>query len=551
LKSYVWFLFAALIVCSTESAIGAGVALQPVDYMNLPCPLDSLRPLDKVQVSVSLGEYEPLAVLVTSAEALKSPGFVVTGFPAGVSIKTYRVTEHRLRRSIDQSVTLPYFMEEAAGVEMPGAARAVYYLVFKTEPGTRPGRYDLSIKLDNAKLAVPLEVYPFRLRVNEKFFYGAFCGAEDVAITPKHLTDLHERGFDALQFFWGSVAVGLANSDDKLVVDFSVVDRWMDEFKAAGMRGPVVWSLGNDSKSHLENKLASLFHLPMMPELEVDGKRKIFADITNPRLNLLLKELMLAIRAHSRQKQWPELVFLIYDEPTERLMAEHEDRYRFIKSFWPELQIYGVTMNRLEWAQSIAHMVDIFVSNGDFARIRDLADKTGKPFWLYGSATSRTAASIRHSLAWTPWKFRAEAAWFWAYNYSAGDPYNDFDGYLAESTASMVWPPRQPGGPLVFSVSWEGLREATDDMRYLQTLEWMLLRASGEQADRIRAELTTMRGSVPTGRFERVQGGDAHDGVQVLSTEKYVESFRRRVAGWILGLLEADGARFPELRPAP
>jgi hypothetical protein len=285
----------------------------------------------------------------------------------------------------------------------------------------------------------------------------------------------------------------------------------------------------------------------MMPEVDVDGKRKIFADISNPRLNELLKELMLAIREHARRMRWPELVFLIYDEPTERLMAEHENRYRFIKSFWPELRIYGVTMNRLEWARAIAHMVDIFVANGDFARIRGLADKTGKPFWLYGSAASRNAASLRHSMAWTPWKFRAEAAWFWAYNYSAGDPYDDFDGPLAESTASMVWPPRRPDGPLVFAVSWEGLREAADDTRYLQTLEWMLARAPGERSERVRAELAAMRESVPTGRFERVQGGDAHDRTQVLSTEKYVESFRRKVAGWILELLAAEPARFAEI----
>ena len=544
-----WILSALLAAFCAASAFGAATVLQPVDYMDLPCPLDSLTPLTSARISASLGEHEPLAVIVAAGDQAITSGFAVTGLPGGVSFKTYRITEHRLRRRNDQGVTLPYFMEEATGVELPAGGRAVYYLVFKTEPGALPGRYDLSIKLGGASLAVPLEVYPFRLRADEKFFYGAFCGARDVAITPKHLADLHERGFDALQFFWGSVSVGLANKDDRLAVDFSVVDRWMDDFSAAGLRGPVVWSLGNDSKSHLETRLASLFHLPMMPETEVDGKAKVFADISSPRLNLLLKELMLAIREHARQKRWPELVFLIYDEPTERLMAEHENRYRFIKSFWPELRIYGVTMDRLEWAQAIAHMVDIFVSNGDFARIRDLADKTGKPFWLYGSATSRNAASVRHSMAWTPWKFRAEADWFWAYNYSSGDPYDDFDGPLAESTASMVWPPRRPGGPLVFAVSWEGFREATDDTRYLQTLEWMLTRSSGEQSDRVRAELAVMRGSVPTGRFERVQGGDAHDRAQVLSTEKYVESFRRKVAGWILELLAADRARFPEIAP--
>jgi hypothetical protein len=47
-------------------------------------------------------------------------------------------------------------------------------------------------------------------------------------------------------------------------------------------------------------------------------------------------------------------------------------------------------------------MVDILVANGDFVAIRKLADESGKPFWLYGSASSRDQAALRHSYAWRP-----------------------------------------------------------------------------------------------------------------------------------------------------
>lgn len=539
--------FLAALSCGGPGG-SSGLSILPVDYMDLPCDLDSLMPLDQASVRLSIGEYEPLALLLSARDAVEGARVRFSSLPDGVKATLYRVTEHRRRVRGGETVT-PYFLEEAESVEMAAGARQVHYIVFKADPGTAPGKTDLQLNVAGTRIKVALEVYPFSLRDDPDYFFGAFCGARDVDIAPAHLADLKARGFDALQFFWGSVAVRLSNENGKLAVDFSRVDRWMEDFKAAGMRGPVVWSMGNDYRSHMENVLAGLFDLPKAEPRAVDGKTTDFADITNPRLNELVKELMTAIRDHSRERAWPEIVFIIYDEPTERLMDEHEDRYRFLKSFWPELRIYGVTMNRIQWARDIAHMTDIFVANGDFAEISALADSLGKSFWLYGSGSSRDAASLRHSYAWTPWKTSARASWFWAYNYSSGDPYDDFDGGLAETSASMVWPPRDPGGPLVFSVSWEGMRETADDMRYLRTLEWMLERSEHPRAAEITAELAQMKDDVPSGRTVRVEGGDAHDRVQVVSSRKYVEIFRRKVAGWIVEMLEVEPARYRGLRP--
>ena len=96
------------------------------------------------------------------------------------------------------------------------------------------------------------------------------------------------------------------------------------------MKGPVVWSLGNDSVSHLENRLSELFNIPRPEPVVVDGKRKNFSDVNHPELNRRLKELMLAIKRHAAEQKWPELVFLIYDEPTSGLdlKAEQVDSIR-------------------------------------------------------------------------------------------------------------------------------------------------------------------------------------------------------------------------------
>jgi hypothetical protein len=378
-------------------------------------------------------------------------------------------------------------------------------------------------------------------------FYGAFCGANDARITPKHMRDLHERGFDALQFFWGSVSIPVSNDNGRMKIDFSAMDGWMEEVRKSGMRGPIVWSLGNDSSSHMENMLSKTFNIPMPEPQMRNGRMMTFSDVQSPELNRRLKELMLAIKDRAAAKKWPEIVFIIYDEPTERLMEEHENRYKFIKSFWPELRIYGVTMNRIAWAKAISHMVDIFVANGDFAEIRQLATETGKPFWLYGSGSSRDEAGNRHRYGWTAWAHRAESVWFWAYNYHSGDPYDDFDGRLVDSTASMVWPERTPGGPLVYSVSWDGMREAADDMAYLQTLEWMLGRSRTQRAAEIRNSLDKLRKAIPSGRAVRIQGGDVHDTVEQLDARRFVASGRETVAGWIAELIQAEKHLFSDI----
>jgi hypothetical protein len=193
-------------------------------------------------------------------------------------------------------------------------------------------------------------------------------------------------------------------------------------------------------------------------------------------------------------------------------------------------------------------MVDILVANGDFAAISALGEQSGKPFWLYGSGSSRDQAALRRSYAWTPWVHRAKAVWFWAYNYRAGDPYDDFDSASADSSMSMVWPPRTPGGPLVYSVSWDGMREAVDDLAYLQTLEWMLPQARSARAVEIRSQLDTFRTSVPSGRRVRVLGGDPHDTIDESDARQFVTRGRQAVAAWIEELLASEKGRFQEIR---
>ncbi|HSB16138.1 MAG TPA: glycoside hydrolase domain-containing protein [Bryobacteraceae bacterium] len=524
------------------------VALRVAERMMLPCDIEKLGVVERPAVSMAAGEAEPIALLVTTTAALENEPLTIRGLPRGVRAEVRIASPYRRRLARNREATQPFLLEAVDSVTMREPGKSVYWILLRADETARAGHYAVSFRLRDATARVSVTVRPFRLRRDHGVFYGAFCGARDRDITPAHMRDLRERGFDALQFFWGSLTVPLSNDAGTLAVDFSFVDRWMAEFTKAGMKGPVVWSLGNDSVSHLENRLSDLFNIPRPEPVVVDGKRKNFSDVNNPELNRRLKELMLAIKRHAAEQKWPELVFLIYDEPTERLMEEHENRYKFIKSFWPELRIYGVTMDRIAWAKAINHMVDILVANGDFDEIRGLAEQSGKPFWMYGSASGRDEASLRQAYAWRPWLHKGNAVWFWAYNYHPGDPFDDFDGGSADSGMSMVWPPRTADSPFPYSVSWEGMREAADDMAYVKTLEWMLEQTSSPRAREIRAGLDGIKAKIPSGRRVRVAGGDAHDTVERVDAGRFVTESRDAVAGWIEELLKLEKGRFREIR---
>ncbi len=537
-----------LLVSALAGLASGAVTLQLVDPLDLPCDFDQLKSLPGAEAALAIGEFESVAVLVTATESLEGEVLRIKGAPRGVEVETRVAAPYRrMVRGAKESIQ-PYMLEPVSGVSLKAGEKAVYWLTFRAGSDAKPGKHAVAVSLRDGSARLSLVIRPYRLRRDPNIFYGAFCGANDRAITFRHMQDLHQRGFDALQFFWGSVSMPIENDNGRMKVDFSFVDQWMADFQRAGMRGPVVWSLGNDSSSHMENKLSDVFNIPRPPSVEKNGKKMNFADIKNPELNRRLKELMLAIKQRASEKKWPEIVFIIYDEPTERLMEEHEDRYKFIKSFWPELRIYGVTMNRIAWAKAISHMVDIFVANGDFEAIRKLGDETGKPFWLYGSASSRDQAALRHSYAWRPWQHRAEAVWFWAYNYHAGDPYDDFDSRGPDSSMSMVWPSKTPDGPVIHSVSWDGMREAIDDLAYIQTLEWMLAQSKSARVGEIRAELEGMKKAIPSGARVRVIGGDAHDRVEQTSPKEFVRASRAQVAGWIVELLRAEKSLFREIR---
>jgi hypothetical protein len=132
---------------------------------------------------------------------------------------------------------------------------------------------------------------------------------------------------------------------------------------------------------------------------------------------------------------------------------------------------------------------DILVSNGDWARIRQLATEKGKSAWFYGSVTTAHGyAGCRWRFGLRPYAYGADGMWFWCYNFYVGDPWNEFDGFTPDSSWVIVWPPLAKGGNSVETLAYEGIREAVDDVRYAIRLENALARIDSAKAAKVGGE---------------------------------------------------------------
>ncbi|MBL8024917.1 MAG: DUF4091 domain-containing protein, partial [Fibrobacteres bacterium] len=263
----------------------------------------------------------------------------------------------------------------------------------------------------------------------------------------------------------------------------------------------------------------------------VDGKKAVTGPLNNPVFDTLLTS---AIRQFKNkiESYGFEMVLLIYDEPTERLMTQLAYRHPKIKEAFPSMRIYGVTMDMLQWAQQIAPYSDILVSNGSFSSISSYAKTNNKDFWVYQEATSSMSPSqVRESYGIRFAKYKPGAIFFWAYNYYSGNPYTFPDG--DETGQTIVFPPSasngyQPTG----SPAWEGLREAHDDWRYVKTLESMLATATGTAAARISTEFNNTKIRITDYGTNR---------------SSMYDSLRTVFAGWINEIIKEEGSKFTDM----
>lgn len=474
----------------------------------------------RIVLRAAKGETESALLGVWALRDLQAVDFSIRKYPAalnGVRLEFLPVVMSPLRKS-----RKPEYIR--AGMWVSGAPAAVdmkkddcrAWLVRMTAPETtHSGIYRIPLVCSvNGKTvqdagSIELTILPFALPDpwEKGYVFGTFTAGAN--FNQAQFAQMKAHGIEGILWFWGHYGLDIFNNKGTLRVDFTRLDRTVGNMIRAGMRGPIVLALGNDSCGHFERRICRQFDLPMQPKVKREGKTVKLAVLDNAEVEKRVIQALRQVLAHAKKNQWPEIVIMPYDEPTERLMAEHRRMVRLLRTHFPDLRLYGCSMNRLDWAKQVSDC-DIIVCNGDFKKIRNLAQQKNHSTWFYGGAT------VRHGFAMARWRYGLEryafhphGSWFWSYNYFTGNPWNELDGSRGDSAWIIAWPPLdRKTHPSVNTLAYEGLREGVDDVRYAMALEEMLNTSTFEQAKTVQMEYETLRNRMQKARPGNKEVGD-------------------------------------------
>jgi len=517
-----------ILMFSMATALGADIVVWPHPYLK-PMQWEATQPDDAggtIKLQVTPGEYEPAVFAVRSDNNTAVTVALKTTDGVGMLPESW-CTISRVGSLNDDSH--PDRLYEAGGEIDLEAKRTQYFWITVRPPQNTPAgiyKSTLEVKAGSGRnnLELACEVLSFRLEPST-VTGGVFMASTD--IPESWYADMKDHGINAIQFFWSGTGIKINREGDGIKLDFNRMDKMMGKVNAAKLDGPVVISLGNDRNLMYELEIGALFDMPVVKGPPIEKKQATGPAIT-PKLDSLFVDGMRQIRTHWESMGWPqELVVLIYDEPTERLLDRSKSRYDLLKIAMPDYRVYGVVMNRGDWAASMADQCDIIVSDGDFLGCLDAAVKFDKDYWVY-SFPMRNVHTMRYDMGCLPWRVQAQGAFFWMYNYW---------NYNPKGCAVYAHPDDKT--KLVPSTGWEGAREGMDDLRYFATAERMIDRAPVYVQPEARSRLFKIRSSIDPNRRKGTPTGEDHDELSILDHYSEPQKVREQVIELIQDLLFA------------
>ncbi|MEM7466746.1 MAG: hypothetical protein AAF387_07660 [Pseudomonadota bacterium] len=376
--------------------------------------------------------------------------------------------------------------------------------------GQEPGLYATKFVLRNRdrelfSLPIRLEVLPFELQVND-FHAGAFGTAYDLwqggftGYYPEMIEIDSRYGFNIAGGFFnkGNEIPFTFNPNGRLIVDranpkFKKFDQTMRNLKKFGMGDVLFWNWGGSGK--YQQFLNVLKGAGITAPFDTAEGRQKFA------------ELLQAIKAVERVRNWPEIVINPFDEALKdqdatravvsaipHVKAESPDTRLYMTEWRPNYTRHYQSSGkhlagkhrpreaeylklRMSGEQPVFNFA-VIGSNVLSEASRQLQDQLGGEYWNYTGAWSITDTT-QFGLGFRPWITRSETVLIWA-NYK-GDLFNEgwtvhhalpFDKHGRKN--------RNTRGPVLAGAQAYAVREGIDDRKYIETLRYHAWRTGSE-----------------------------------------------------------------------
>jgi hypothetical protein len=379
----------------------------------------------------------------------------------------------------------------------------------ESPPGPYRGTVALSIggSEQTAVRELTLEVQPFALD-------GALCSWVPVTATNGFplavYQQMAEHHMTGLSWWWDDWGLTVTRDGDRASFDPRPLDLLNAVTREAGMRGPWILLLGSMTSGQLERRIAAsgLFDVKMVQRPEAPpGAPPLVGDLDDPEMNRRYVEVLQALATRARERGYPELILIVYDEPTRYLFRWHENRCALIHKHVPELKILATPQGEVEWARNLLPHCDFIDVRGYGDPIYEAVRDSGKGMLGFERLTADLDfAMARWGMGLRFAEQEPRVIYFWGFNYGGLDPRAPFNDLLTPQNWGFrhrfAWPPAEGatlepswgvGHRWIETAVWEGQREGAKDYLLLLMLERELAFTTSPDAPAVRRDLATFK----------------------------------------------------------
>ena len=382
------------------------------------------------------------------------------------AITLHEVLFQELRGGTTVADPLPVMNQAQSLVVPPGESRQVWVSI--NTAALPPGRYTTGLSFTPFDRELPAKTLPVWVRV-----------------LPVRLPD--RMPIAVFNWDYAKTEPEVADLANHRTNTFLVNTRPLMEFSRDGTpKGTVDWQRYDIG---LRRKLAYaranggtiIFSYGIIRDFERRFSRRLGWTFMDETWQKAFKTWVLAFERHLRDDiglKYEEYAVQLWDEATREHAEQTAQAGAFLRTFAPKMRTC------MDGAQNVAEIrlmdpvIDLWIphqttlySHQERVEIRALYRELmarGEPVWTYTCSTFMKAMSpldYYRLKEWRVWDLGLQGSCYWAYNSMRGDPWNDFDGNLADCGV-MYEGQTAP----ITSRRWEATRDGREDYLYLHLL---------------------------------------------------------------------------------
>ncbi len=367
--------------------------------------------------------------------------------------------------------------------DVPAGRSHMVWLVIRTkESSARPGTYATTVRLQADgvdEIAVPLTVEVLNARLLTMEEAGLRLGGCTTGLVPEfELELLRDYNHNMVNIWYASIRPLLSKNAGSFGMDFRIMDDWMAAAKRAGI-SDLVYFLGGNPYGFPQT-----FGFPRdlantLLGLDDAGWKRLAIENPNVvpgKIAPLMVEWTRRFGDHARSNGWPNVVLTPFDEPAKYVQyqsgvgmltfikPQFKEQIRLLRKGDPKAQIYG-SIHHYDPGIEFLEDVDIFCTNAvsENWNLPGEVRAAHKILWEYSGNHDRgLPATARYTFGYYFAAHNSRGSLVWAYNW--GNRFDTLDG----NNWMYVW---NTPFDLIPTPYMEGLREAWDDRRLLETLK--------------------------------------------------------------------------------